>query len=300
MDCAFLPNVSSMSIDDAHFALGFTPQSDVSVDSDLPKHDTLFKGSFGKLFKKARAGVVIFKTKSTDVIDGLTGYNLLTTMSKYRKVFNEVNSEAKDMKMVVKVTPIKKWRHLLTCYKEAMMTNRIYTASKNDVNGSDIVCKPFMCSPVMTKKGWCFVFVSERALGTCVGTLVSTIPRMLLGVPKKEFVAACADACDKLWKLGFCHNDLHPGNVVYNRVTKSAKFIDLETAVEVLPQAVDKYVQSRSSSSEECYVTFQNVLLSPAMDMLKHSETWVNGFSIDENGSKVIYNTDCYFLWALT
>lgn len=295
MEFAYLPNVSTVSVEDTPLALGFMPPANIPLDDALPSCDTDFSVSFGKIFKKGQAGVKIYKTKEVEIVNMLAEYALIDELGKYRRVFHEVDAA----KMIVKVTPISTWRELLTCFKEAMMTNRIYTTSRNGVNGSDFACKPYICTPVKMSTGWCFVFVSEMAKGVCVKTLMSFFPGKFLGVAKKEWKNVCFMACDKLWTLGFVHNDLHPGNVVYNPKDGSMKFIDLETAVEAPPEVVQQYVKVRSHSSEDCHVTFEKVMLSPAMNMLRHSESWVNEFSHKEGGSKVLYNTDCHFLWAL-
>ena len=299
MEFAYLPDVSTVRDEHTPLALGFMPLVDIPLDDVLPSctMDTVFTGRFGKLFEKGQAGVKIFKT--TDTLDKLMRHTSSHEMSKYRIIFNEV-CKLGETQMIVKVTPVRTWRQLLTCFKEAMMTNRIYRTSRNDVHGSDYVCKPYMCTPIKVDKGWHFVFVSDMAEGVIVKKLMNFFLGMFHGVNKKQLNGVCTMACDKLWRLGFSHNDLHPGNVVYNPSDGSVKFIDLETAVEVPDEVVQEYLQARSQSNEDCYVTFGKVMLSPAMNMLRHSESWVNEFSHEEDGCKVLYNTDCHFLWALS
>lgn len=297
MDFAYLPEFSVVAENDTHLALGFTPPSDIDLDGMLPTTGTSYKGSFGKVLKSGLGGVKVFTTRDTSIVTDIMNVNVIDEMMAYHHVLGDMDGTSK---MIVKVTPVSTWRDLLTCFKEAMMTKRIYSTEKNGVSGSDCVCKPYACTPVKLGEKWHYVFVTELAKGKCVKVLQNFITRKVLKISKKEMMVKLSEACDMLWSLGFAHNDLHPGNIIYNPETKSAKFIDLETAIEVTPDVLDKYVQSRSTSSDDCYVTFQNVMLAPAMNMLRHSEGWVNEFSTNENGSKVLYNTDCYFLWAMS
>lgn len=290
---AFMPRNVSVSVEDTHHALGFEPPEGAVLDAKLPARGTLYEGKYGKKWKNAQVGIKIYKCDK-ETAEKIGSYDVLERLKTYQRHFNEISD---DEEVIVKMTPIWTLRNLLTCFKEAMITNRIYNTEKNGVKGSDIVCKPYICTPIRRKKGWCFVFISQRAKGDTLEKLENFFIRTVKGVSRKHYTSVSSLACTKLWSLGFVHNDMHLGNAVYDPKTKVVKLIDLETAVEVESTVLDKYIRARSESREDCYVTFEKVMLAPAMEMLRHSESWLNEFSHkDEFGDRMIYNTDCQFV----
>lgn len=293
----FVPEISNVSHSDTHLALGFHLFVDLpkNVDQTLPNEGvSKFKGSFGKLFKKgnADANIKLYKTKR---LDDFTNYNLPNEMLQFAHTFNKAEE---NTVFVVKVTRVKTYRALLTCYKEAHMNNNIYNSVGNDIKGSDIVCKPYMCLPVHTKKHWKFVFVSSLASGVPVASLLSPWFRCFSFICKYEIYHNLSKACDIFWKLGFAHNDLHPNNIIYDLKTKKITFIDLETSVQLTSDVIQSYNEHRLLTPKiPCSSAFSYIMQTPALHMLRHSEKWLHQFTTEKKGHvPMLYNNDTEFL----
>lgn len=297
----FVPEKSNVSQSNTHFALGFHLPKNLTknVDQRLPTYEVKntykFKGSFGKFFKKgnADAGVKLYKTKC---LDDFTNYIVPTDMLDFAYTFNK--AETQPTTYVVKVSPVTTYRGLLTCYKEAHMNNNIHDIVRDECTGSDLVCKPYMCFPVKTKKSWKFIFVSSLAEGVPVAKLFSSWYRCFHSIQKDEMFNNLTNACDKFWKLGFAHNDLHPHNILFNHKTKQFTFIDLETSVQLTDDIVEEYITYRSLNPTVLYNTvFASIMQYPALHMLRHSETWLNQFTTQKkNHVPILYNNDTEFL----
>ena len=291
-----VPEISNL--DDSHsaYAMGFV--NDVAnVDATLPDGKGHYSHDFGSLFKKCSNiyAVKIYKTQDINTINHLIGYDVPSvTLSQYKHVFAQPKVGAQ---FIVKVSTVSTYRQLLTCYKEAIMTNKIYSTERNDIKGADLVCTPVMCVPVF-KKTWRFVFVSSIAQGVPVSSLLGFWKRTFYGVKKQQMYQDLEKACDSLWRLGFAHNDLHPCNVMYDVQKRKVTFIDLETAVEVLPNVATAYIETMDASDDvSCYVTFNRVMLEPALNMLRLSEKWLHEFTSKPQGEcRVLYNIDSEFL----
>jgi hypothetical protein len=293
----FVPETSNISDSDTHLALGFNLPENLTknVDQSLPKDGLKkFKGSFGKLFKKgnAAAGVKLYKTKN---LDDLRNYIVPDELAQFSQTFNIAEE---NTKFIVKVTPIRTYRGLLTCYKEAQMNNNIYGTVRDDINGSDLVCKPYMCIPVHTKKHWKFIFVSSVASGVPVASLLRTWYRCFNLLSSTEICDNLAKACDSFWKLGFAHNDLHANNIMYDIKTKKITFIDLETSVQLTSEITQKYNEHRLLSPDtSCDTVFNSIMQQEALHMLRHSEKWLQQFTTEKrNHVPMLYNNDTEFL----
>ena len=293
----FVPEVANVNLVDTHLALGFHLPEDLTknVDQSLPLYEAKkFKGSFGKVFTKGNiaASVKLYKTKC---LDDLTNYIVPGELSQFVKTFNQAEEYTT---FVVKVTPIKTYRALLTSYKEAHMNNNIHNTVRGDMNGSDLVCKPYLCLPVLTKKQWKFVFVSGFAKGVPLAKLLSPWYRCFHSISKTEVYQNISKACDIFWKLGFAHNDLHPNNIIYDLKTKNITFIDLETSVQLTNDVIQSYNESRlRSPNTDCNVAFNNTMQDQALHMLRHSEKWLHQFTTQKkNHVPMLYNNDTEFL----
>lgn len=291
-----MPEISSITQDKVELALGFIPPQ-TDVDSKLPVCKETFKLCYGKRFAQGNdvAKVKIYKTTNTSTIQKLITQKLPEELDMFREVFFAPDF-GEDM--VIKVTPVNTFCQVMTCFKEAKMNNRIYNTCKNGADGKTLVCKPFMCTPVYQKSQWYFVFVMTKCRGHTVSKLSSVFGRVFHGVNHKKMCIDLTKACENLWKLGFAHNDLHPKNIMYHPKTSSVTFIDLETAVEVEPNVNSLYIQSRlNHKNVPCYITFKNVMLQNALDLLRFSEGYVEEFTTKNEGEcRLIYNTDCEFL----
>jgi serine/threonine protein kinase len=291
----FVPETSNVASTNSHLALGFHPPSIRNVDQTISTIGLDFKGSYGKLYKKGNPGSGVKVYRATR-FDDLSNYSVHEDMTEFSEVFNKV--EDKDTNFVVKVTHVKTYRSLLTCYKEACMTNIIYNSTRNGVVGSDIVCKPFLCMPVYTKKKWAFVFVSSFATGVPVANLLGFFGRFFRGIDSLELHRNLTEACDNLWKLGFAHNDIHPNNIIYDSRTNKVTFIDLETSVQLTDDIVEKYNEERKVNKDKsCSSTFNSIMQNQALHLLRHSEEWLHQFTTKNKGEcRLLYNVDGEFL----
>jgi serine/threonine protein kinase len=298
MEGVFVPKVSNIKFENVHLAVGFVPEMNTNLDDALPKSNHIYTDGFGKLYSKGNteAGVKIYKTTDHSIFESLMKVSLPTELSSFRFINTPNTSE----KLIVKVTPIFNNRGLMTSHKEVMMNHRIFASSKNGVNGSDYVCEPFLGTPVYTRSGWCFVFVSSYCKGYTVATLLSSFQRLLKGVNYSKMYDDIAHACDAFWTLGFAHNDLHPGNIMYNPKTRFVTFIDLETAVEVEPYVNDAYINCKLAGDVVCHINFEKVMLPNALNLLRYSENWLNQFTTMDHNQPMLFNTDCYLLHALS
>lgn len=293
-----VPEVSLAKYSDTPLALGFYPDDNIVVDKKLPTPKETFYGSFGKLFTKGNSATKVQLFSHTaaalhdTVIESVLNYKVPDILAPYKRKFE---APVEHEKIVIKVSPIKTYRDLLTCFKEALMTHRIYGTSRNGVNGADLVCKPLTCCPMDLRwRGWAFVTVTSMAEGVSCGKLLNIFGRILNKVSMKQLHNDLMIACDKFWRLGFIHNDLHPGNIVYNVRTRTITFIDLETAVEVPNDIIQMYIDAmKNASIQDCHTIFSKTMLQPALHLLRYSEKWLNEFTIKEPGHcRCIYNTD--------
>lgn len=300
-----VPEVSTVPDSHTTFAIGFEPERNINVDATLPQAKDTYNGSFGKLFTNGNptTKVQLFSHTAGEhntLIETIQNYQLPEDLGHYKNLFNIPLS---NDKLVIKVSPIKTYRDLMTCYKEAIMTQKIYTRERNNVVGADLVCKPFACCPMdLRRKGWAFVTITSLANGISCSKMLNIFQRIFHKVSMKEVYIDVATVCDQFWRLGFVHNDLHPGNVVYNPKTHKVTLVDLETVVELPEDVIAQYVEARAKSKtiHNCYVTFNHTILQPALNLLRHSETWLNEFTSKEAGyCRGIYNVDSNFLCML-
>jgi serine/threonine protein kinase len=292
----FVPEISCLDEKHTEYAVGFNPSMTYDVDDKIPTSASSFTGKFGTLFKKGNIGfgVEIYKTKNISSIKDLVEFNTVN-LKEYKKVFNLLDE---GQEYIVKVSSVSTYRELFTCYKEAVMTNKIYTAQSKNVFGKELVCKPYLCLPLFTKSSWKFVFITNVARGIVLSSALGFFGRTLHRINKQAMYNDLSQACDRLWHLGYTHNDLHPNNIFYDPKSRKVTFIDLETSVEVLPEIKDKYVQKQmETEAVDCFVTFNLVMLEPALHMLRHSEKWLNEFSEKKPGEcRVLHNIDSAFL----
>jgi serine/threonine protein kinase len=306
MDFAILPKETTITNENKHLALGYNPPIMENVDSKLPHPTTTCKytGSLGKLYKIGRGGVKVYKTKGPKVIGEIASYmksGLKDDFAQYANIFNSIEGCDDKEKLIVKITPIRTFRDLMTCYKEAMMTYRVYSTERNGVKGVDLVCKPYICAPFNDGKKWYFVFITTRGLGASLDKRYKMFGLMFTGLTESDVYADLDIACDKLWSLGFVHNDMKPDNVMYDVKTRRVTFIDFETSVEMPEDVTSKYIMKRQSSNVgDASSTFHEVMLSTSMNLLKSSEEYLNSYANKEEYiGDVIYNTDCGFLFQL-
>ena len=300
MEFAMMPNVSTIAEEMKHLAFGFNPVRVHDVDNMLPSPSvsSIYKGPLGKYYKAGRGGVKIYKAKTSDVVNNLSDYvdNMPTDdLANFAGAFYP----GEDVKMIVKLTPIRTYRDLMTCYKEAMMTYRVYSTERNGVRGTDLVCKPYVYAPFHNGKKWYFVFITTRAVGTTLDKRYRAFGLMFTGLSEQDVYNDLNKACHNMWTLGFVHNDMKPDNVVYDVKTRKVTFIDFETAVEMPCDVTSKYIEARETSNTDAYATFEMVMLKTSMELLLCSEDLLNSYSWDTDAGKVIYNTDCGFLWQL-
>jgi serine/threonine protein kinase len=291
-----VPEVPQVDHNNVCLAVGFVPHINENLDDPLPFCKcSIMTPNFGKLltYGNLSAHVKIYKT-NCNIINELQNVNFPNYMTIFQELFNEFDG----VKLVVKVTPVNTYRILMTCFKEAKMTQRIFQTTRNSINGSCYVCKPYICSPIFLTSGWHFVFVSAYCKGITLSKLINPFNRLLYNVKYSKMKKTIINACDNLWKLGFVHNDLQPSNVIYNPKNNTITFIDLETTIEVETHVNNAYIQQRiKNKNTKCHIIFQKTMLDNALHLLRYSEKWLHEFTTKEHDSvRLLYNIDCNFM----
>jgi len=154
--------------------------------------------------------------------------------------FNTQLTRFTQKKYIVKIQKAKTLRRMFTGLKEVHMMDSIYYSSCGDIHGRDVVPQPIMGCPVWDGENWLYVTIMEKVSGEPllkVGTLSYRVWHVR-EYNKNMIIDAVSKVVAAFWTLGFSHNDLHGGNVIYDIKTGKAKIIDLESAVTMPVQNV--------------------------------------------------------------
>jgi RIO-like serine/threonine protein kinase len=111
----------------------------------------------------------------------------------------------------------------------------VYYSSWGSVKGCDVVPQPVFGCPVWDGRNWLYVTIMEKVEGVVLSHVNSLSYRLWYHKQynKSKALDAVVSTVTAFWSLGFSHNDLHWGNVIYDIKTNTAKLIDLETAVKM-------------------------------------------------------------------
>lgn len=252
---------------------------------------------YGKLTTKTNYNIKIYETKN--VMNIVTLYNkffnykyLYETIIEedFSKSFNSIYDEVPET-FIIKRIPCDNIRYMYSGFKEANMMNKIdVEASEIDVK---LVPKVYFACPVYNKDKWYYIIVMEKINGILLKELRRPLNKYLQYIPYKrqKVIQATKTALENFWSLGFSHNDLHDGNIIYDKVNNRIIFLDCETVVIHTEEEISKYKQlSVKQSSVSAYV---DAYKHSSISLLHLASYYTISYADKDN---LIYNTDDWLL----
>jgi serine/threonine protein kinase len=221
--------------------------------------------------------------------------------------FNRKENRVQQEKYVVKIQKANTIRRMFTGFKEVRMLEQVYYSSWSAINGCDVVPQPILGCPVWDGNTWLYVIIMENVSGVPLSK-VNTLGYRLWyrnRYNKHTIIDEVAKVVAAFWALGFAHNDLHLGNVIYDIKTDKVKIIDLESAVKMPNYNVDKLRQKLSScavrlgNDEEkqiidCLVKmYKKYYKTSAISLLYLASKYCQQYQDEDNR---LYNTDEHLL----
>lgn len=285
-------------------ALGYYPK-------DINKHSTTSKNSkdyqlptpeiqecirfsdYGKRITKTKYNVKIYETKN--IMNIVTLYNKLFNhkhlyqtiiQEDFSKCFNNVYDQIPET-FIIKKIPCDNIRYMYAGFKEANMMNKIdIEASETDIK---LVPKVYFACPIYNKDKWYYIIVMEKINGILLRDLRRPFNKYLRYIPyrKQKVLEATKTALEYLWSLGFSHNDLHDGNIIYDKVNNRIIFLDCETVVIHTDEDINKFKElSIKHSSVSAYV---DAYKDSSISLLHLASHYTISYADKDN---LIYNTD--------
>jgi serine/threonine protein kinase len=265
-------------------------------DWKLPELDidqNIVLSNYGKCIKRTKYDVKIYETKSITNVNRLydklfANKQLYETVYKedFSKSFVDVCDEVPNT-FIIKRIPCYNIRNMYSGFKEANMMYKIDTeASEIDIK---LVPKVYFASPLYYKDKWYYIIVMEKIKGILLKNLRRPLNKYLRYIPykKQNILEATKTALEYLWSLGFSHNDLHDGNVIYDKNRNSIIFLDCETVVIHTDEDIDKYKQL--NSKYPCVCAYVAAYKDSAMSLLHLASLYTISYADEDN---LIYNTD--------
>ena len=255
--------------------------------------DSIIFSDYAYCIKKTKYNVKIYETKNVTNIVIL--YNrLFANKQLYESLFQEDFSksftdiyEKVAETFIIKKIPCYNIKCMYSGFKEASMMYKIDTeSSENDIK---LVPKVYFASPIFNKGKWYYIIVMEKINGILLKDLRKPFNKYLRYIPYKKhtILEATKTALDYLWSLGFSHNDLHDGNIMYDKINNRIIFLDCETAVIHTDEDINKYKQLCLKNS--CVSAYVDAYKDPSVSLLHLASFYTVSYT-DENN--LIYNTD--------
>lgn len=206
--------------------------------------------------------------------------------SLFSKVYDN-NSQG----FIIKKIPCDNIRYMYSGLKEAKMMHNIDTRSKEQK--LKLVPKVYFASPLYSNDKWYYIIVMEKISGILLKTFRSPFNKFLRYVPynKQILIEATKTALCHLWSLGFSHNDLHDGNVIYDKKTNSIIFLDCETAVLHSDEDIEKFNELKLQ--DYIVPSYITAYKDSSMSLLYIASFYTISYC-DNDG--LIYNTDDWLL----
>lgn len=255
---------------------------------------------YSKCIKTTKHNVKIYET--TNVINIYTLYNKLFVnkhlyelciKEDFCKSFTSIYDKPSET-FIIKRIPCDNIRYMYSGFKEANMLYKIDTeASENEIK---LVPKVYFASPMYNKGKWYYIIVMEKINGILLKQFRSPFNRYLRYIPykKQKILEASKTALEYLWSLGFSHNDLHDGNIIYDKNNNRIIFLDCETAVIHTEEDITKYKQlSSKHSSVSAYV---DAYKDSSVSLLQLASFYTISYVDRDN---LIYNTDDWLISML-
>jgi len=162
---------------------------------------------------------------------------------------NKKGDTVQQKEFVVKIQKANTIRRMFTGFKEVRMMEQVYYSSWGAIKGCDVVPQPIMGCPVWDGRTWLYVIIMEKVSGVPMSKANTLGYRLWYRnqYDKQHIIDEVAKVVAAFWSLGFAHNDLHWGNVIYDIKTDRVKIIDLESAVIMPLHNVDRLRRKISS-----------------------------------------------------
>lgn len=173
----------------------------------------------------------------------------------FRKGFNQLLPETK---YAVKVMKAKTYRSMVSALKEACMNNEIFTASSN------LVSKPFFCTPFWNGKCWVYVIVCEFIKGNTFND-VRVMNIFTSKKQKKEIKNTIVLTIYQLWWIGYSHNNLSRENIIYNSKTNTVKLVGLSNCVALPFEEVARFQTNISNYDVSMMSEYQNTFTNQSI-----------------------------------
>jgi serine/threonine protein kinase len=292
-------------------SLGYYPK-DINKQSTTTKNSKNWKlptsditecihlSDYGKRITITKYNVKIYETKN--IMNIVTLYNKLAnykhlyeTLIKedFSKSFNSVYDQVPET-FIIKRIPCDNIRYMYAGFKEANMMNKIdIEASEIDVK---LVPKVYFASPIYNNGKWYYIIVMEKINGILLKDLRKPLNKYIRYIPykKQKVLQATKTALEYLWSLGFSHNDLHDGNIIYDKVKNRIIFLDCETVVIHTDEDIRKYEQL--SSKHSCVSAYVDAYKDSSVSLLHLASYYTISYADKDN---LIYNTDDWLMSML-
>ena len=209
-------------------------------------------------------------------------------------------------KYIVKIQKANTLRRMFTGLKEVHMMDSIYYSSWCDIRGCDVVPEPIMGCPVWDGENWLYVTIMEKVSGEPLSKVDNLSYRVWHArkYNKSKVIDAVSKIVTAFWTLGFSHNDLHGGNVIYDIKTDKVRIIDLESAVKMpfqhvksLRKKVTDIAMNVNDGQETTIKRLEYVYTTcykaSAISLLYLASQYCEQYQHDDNR---LYNTDDHLL----
>jgi serine/threonine protein kinase len=301
-------NSKEYSISYISHALGYYPRDiNKSLENtksykgwEFPKPDTngnLQVSKYAKCKLKTKNKVKIYETDNVNNVvmlyEKLFNNKLIYESlleEEFHQSFTNVNGSVCGT-FIIKKVPCHNIRYMYSGLKEATMMHKI--DAKSAEKGVKLVPIVYFACPLYSNDKWYYIIVMEKINGVLLKTLRQPFNKLLRYIPynKENIIEASTAALNNLWSLGFSHNDLHDGNVIYDKNTNSIVFLDCETVVYHTDEDIVKYKEL--SSKDYIVPAYINAYKDSSISLLYIASFYTISYCDNEN---LIYNTDDWLL----
>jgi Choline/ethanolamine kinase len=301
-------NYKEYSISHISHALGYYPRDiNKSLETtksykgwEFPKPDTnenIQLSKYANFILKTKNNTKIYETDSVMNVNILfsiffankTTYDTILE-EEFHKLFADVNDNVSET-FVIKKVPCHNVSYMYSGLKEATMMHKIDT--KSIEKGVKLVPKIYFACPLYSNDKWYYIIVMEKINGVLLKTLRKPFNKLLRYIPynKKKILEASKAALHHLWSLGFSHNDLHDGNIIYDKTFNRIIFLDCETAVFHTDEDIVKYIEL--SSKDYIVPAYITAYKDSSVSLLYIASFYTVSYYDNDN---LIYNTDDWLL----
>jgi predicted Ser/Thr protein kinase len=285
------------------YGLGYIPTKHCDESNNLPVIPVLSRNSlkishYGKLKQKTKYNVKIYETDNKQKLNSLYE-KLLHRQALYKSLLGEDFSKFISRikynhtdNLIIKKIPCKNLKYFYSGLKEVTMMYKIFVAA-NDKNVK-IVPKLYFASPLYSNSKWYYIIVMEKIHGMNVDKLNTVFNKVFNKIiyNKHQLIEITKKSLHILWSLGFSHNDLHGGNVIYNSESNTIYFIDFETTVMHTQEDIIKF-NNHVEKHNDIMSAYLSVYKDASVSLINLSSRYTISYADNQN---LIYNTDDWLI----